>query len=268
MQLRPIFTRLMTVMLLFCSQALTLQHANAQYWNNHACAVALTFDDGLNVHLDKAIPLMDSLGFKGTFYIPGNAQTLGKRITDWRSAAARGHELGNHTLFHPCAGSPAGREWVNPNYDLDHYSLKRITDEIQLANTLLSAIDDKQKRTFAYTCGEMHAGNVSFYELVKSEFAAARGVAPGFETAGEANTYNLKAFMISGQTGEEMISLVKQAMESKTLLVFLFHGVGGEHSIDVDWHEFRKLLLFLKAHEQAIWVAPLVDIAPFLNPDR
>ncbi|MBN2814939.1 MAG: hypothetical protein JXQ80_12730 [Bacteroidales bacterium] len=44
--------------------------------------------------------------------------------------------------------------------------------------------------------------------------------------------------------------------------------VGGEHSIDVDWHEFRKLLFFLKAHEQAIWVAPLVEMAPFISPGR
>lgn len=268
MHICPTSTKILTALLLFAGQVLPLQHTNAQYWNNHSCAVALTFDDGLNVHLDKAIPLMDSLGFKGTFYIPGNAPTVDQRMTDWRSAAARGHELGNHTLFHPCAGSPAGREWVNPNYDLDHYTLKRITDEIKLANTLLSAIDGKQKRTFAYTCGEMHAGDESFYDLVKSEFAAARGVASGFETAGIADAYNLKAFMISGQTGEEMIGLVEQAMESKTLLVFLFHGVGGEHSIDVEWHEFRKLLFFLKAHESAIWVAPLVDMATFIKSGR
>lgn len=73
-------------------------------WNHHACAVALTYDDGLNVHLDKVIPALDSLGFNGTFYIPGNAATLNSRTDDWRKAAVTGHELGNHTLFIPVQG--------------------------------------------------------------------------------------------------------------------------------------------------------------------
>jgi sialate O-acetylesterase len=237
-------------------------------WNNHTCAVVLTYDDALNVHLDKVIPALDSLGLKGTFYIPGNAATIYKRMDEWRAASNKGHELGNHTLFHPCAGSPPGREWVNPDYDLDHYSIARIMDEIRVNNTLLKAIDGKDSRTFAYTCGEMNAGNGSFYDLIKKEFVAARGVKAGFETLGNTDLYNINAFTVNGQTGEELINLVKKDMESKTLLVFLFHGVGGEHSINVELGEHQKLLDFLKAHEKEIWVAPLVEISKFMKEKK
>ena len=47
-------------------------HANAQSnaaWQGKKCAVVLTYDDALNVHLDNVIPLLDSLNFKGTFYL-------------------------------------------------------------------------------------------------------------------------------------------------------------------------------------------------------
>jgi peptidoglycan/xylan/chitin deacetylase (PgdA/CDA1 family) len=243
------------------------QDTNNLLWNIHKCAVALTYDDGLNVHLDKVIPVLDSLGFKATFYIPGNSATLNKRMAEWKTAASNGHELGNHTLFHPCAGSPAGREWVNPDYDLDHYTITRIMDEIRLANTLLKAIDGKDNRTFAYTCGDMDAGDVPFYELVKKEFVAARGVAYRLESRENIDLYNIGAFMVNGQSGEELIDLVNKAKDSNTLLVFLFHGVGGEHSLNVSLSEHKKLLNYLKANQKDIWVSPLVDISTYLKEE-
>jgi sialate O-acetylesterase len=238
------------------------QQAN---WNNHQCAVVLTYDDGLNVHLDKVIPVLDSLGFKGTFYIPGNAGSLKNRIPEWRTASQNGHELGNHTLFHPCAASPAGREWVDKNYDLDNYSIRRIMDELKTANVLLKAIDGKDNRTFAYTCGDMNAGNESFYELLKQDFSAARSVNFRYENIKTIDLYKVGSYMVMGQSGEELISKVQEAMKTNTLLVFLFHGVGGEHSINVSLEAHNELLHFLKLHEKEIWVAPMVDVATFLN---
>ncbi len=49
------------------------QNITSQKWNNKKAAVALTYDDGLNVHLDIVVPTLDLAGFKGTFYHPGNA---------------------------------------------------------------------------------------------------------------------------------------------------------------------------------------------------
>ena len=66
-------------------------------WNKKKCAVALTYDDALNVHLDNAIPALDSLGLKGTFYLSAFMPGCKDRIEEWRLAARHGHELGNHT---------------------------------------------------------------------------------------------------------------------------------------------------------------------------
>jgi sialate O-acetylesterase len=234
-------------------------------WNNHQCAVVLTYDDGLNVHLDKVIPSLDSVELKGTFYIPGNANTINKRMGEWKTAADHGHELGNHTLFHPCSGSPAGREWVRSDYDLDHYTVTRFMDEIRISNTILKMIDGKNARSFAYTCGDMKAGNDSFYELIKDEFISARGVTGQYETSDKADLFNVGAFMISGQSGDEMIRMVKKAMETHTLLVFLFHGVGGEHSLNASLKDHNQLLGFLKSHEKEIWVAPFIEVTNYIK---
>ncbi len=77
--------------------------AQERVWKNKQCAVALTYDDALNVDLDHAIPALDSVGLKGTFYLSGYSPALTNRFAEWRKVAAAGHELGNHTLFHPCA---------------------------------------------------------------------------------------------------------------------------------------------------------------------
>ncbi|MGD9995160.1 MAG: polysaccharide deacetylase family protein [Salinivirgaceae bacterium] len=243
----------------------TAQNIVSDQWNGHQCAVVLTYDDGLHVHLDEVIPLLDSMDFKATFYIPGNAPALDNRLVEWAEAGKSGHELGNHTLNHPCAGKSMGRSWVNPDYDLDDYSATKIIDEIKLANTLLKAIDGKNQRTFAYTCGDTGIGGVSFIPEIKNNFVAGRSVGPSFESLETIDLYQIGAFMVNGETGSELISMVQQAMEKKVLLVFLFHGVGGEHNINVSLEAHRQLIQFLKQHETEIWLAPLEELAAFIN---
>jgi peptidoglycan/xylan/chitin deacetylase (PgdA/CDA1 family) len=237
-------------------------------WQGKSCAVVLTYDDGLNVHLDNAITLLDSLGMKGTFYIPGAFQGFQKRINDWKKAAANGHELGNHTLFHPCNGSVPGRNWVSPDYDLSKYSTRRFMDEVKACNFLLSLADGKKERSFAYTCGDMNAGNESFNHLIKSEFIAARGVRSAMNKIQTVDLSNIDSYVISGESGEQMESLVREAMESNSMLVFLFHGVGGEHSLNVSLPSHRELLEFLKKNEDKIWVTTLYDAANYIRKFR
>ena len=113
-----------------------------QPWKGKKCAVVLTYDDAINEHLDNAAPLLDSLGLKATFYITGFSTSMQSRLPDWRNLATRGHELGNHTLYHPCVGGK-GREWVKPEYDMNTYTVQRMVDETRMNNVFLQALDGK-----------------------------------------------------------------------------------------------------------------------------
>src|SRR6476469_2086038 len=104
---------------------------NLTAWKGKKCAVVLTYDDGLNVHLNNVVPALDSLGLKGTFYISDYFGGLQGQIPKWRQAAARGHELANHTIYHPCEGGRAGREFVQPDNDLNNYTVRRMAGEIR-----------------------------------------------------------------------------------------------------------------------------------------
>ncbi|CAN5616669.1 polysaccharide deacetylase family protein [soil metagenome] len=241
---------------------------NSQSWNGKSCAVVLTYDDAINAHLDNAIPALDSLNLKGTFYLIGSSPVTNIRMAEWRDAASRGHELGNHALVHPCDGSKPGRGFVTKDNDLSKYTVSRAVNEIRLNNTLLKAIDGKSARTFAYPCGDLTIEGKYFYDDLKSDFEGARGTKGEMNTIEKVNLDDIDSYSINGNSAEYMIDLVKKAAVKKSLVVFMFHGVGGGHSLNVGSAEHSKLLHYLKAHENEIWIAPMVDVAKYIRNKR
>ena len=229
-------------------------------WNNKKCAVVLTYDDGIDDDLDNIIPALDSLKFKATFYLIGSSPVVYKRLNEWRLAAQHGHELGNHSLFHPCDGSLPGRKPGDPENDLSKYTVGRAVNEIRVNNTLLKAIDGKTIRTFAYPCGDTKIGNVNFYDKLKNDFLCARGTTSGLQIATQINLDYIYSYSIHGRSADYMIDLVKKAIQSRTLLVFLFHGVGGHYGLNEGLKEHSQLLHYLKAHEKDIWITTMVDV--------
>jgi peptidoglycan/xylan/chitin deacetylase (PgdA/CDA1 family) len=255
-------------LLLFSLLALKMTSCKQQsdtIWHGKKCAVVLTYDDALYVHIHNVIPVLDSLDLKGTFYLSGYFDGFKNRLNDWREAAQNGHELGNHTLFHPCDGSFKGREWVRPERDLSQYTVQRMTEEIKETNVLLEAVDGKKQRTFAYTCGDMTIRGKSFMDNMKTDFMAARAVKSEMHKLNQVDLYKVDCYSMNGETGEQMIELVKKARDSSKLLVFLFHGVGGEHSLNVDVVAHRQLLSYLKENENDLWIAPMVEVAEHIK---
>lgn len=243
---------------------LSAQSQSSMPWNGKKCAVVLTYDDAIDQHLDNAIPVLDSLGLKATFYITGFSPSMQKRLPEWKKIAANGHELGNHTLYHPCNGGP-GREWVPKEYELDHYTVRRMVDETRTNNVLLQAMDGKTKRTFAYTCGEMKIGDSSFINTMKDDFVAARAVRNEMHTINEIDLYNTDCFLVNNHTAAQMTEWVKKAMETHSLLVILFHGVGGGNGLNITTGEHRKFLSYLRQNEKDIWIAPMIEAAAYIQ---
>src|SRR4030095_3352675 len=116
------------------------------------------------------------------------------RLNDWKKAAAEGHELGNHTLFHPCLGNMPGREWVKPENDMSKYTVQRMINEIRMTNVFLQALDSKTERTFAYPCGDMKIGDTTYIDSLKNDFIAARAVREEMHSIDQINLYNIDCY--------------------------------------------------------------------------
>ncbi|WP_232297508.1 polysaccharide deacetylase family protein [Flavobacterium beibuense] len=234
-------------------------------WNGKKCAVVLTYDDALNEHLDNVVLVLNDYGLKGTFYLIGASPVVANRLEEWRKVAKQGHELGNHTLNHPCDGSQENREWVPAEADLSRYTVARAVNEIKATNALLKAIDGKDKRTFAYPCGDLTINDTLFYKEVKNEFVAARGVASVYAPLKEIDLNDVYAFGESGTTAGHMIAEIEEAEKKGSCIVFIFHGVGGGHPLNIDIEEHRKLLDYLKKHKKDIWVPTMLQLGEYIK---
>jgi len=248
---------------IFCV-TICLQHNIAQTtkaWKGKKCAVVLTYDDAINEHLDNAIPILDRLNLKASFYITAYSNAVEKRLNEWRNIAKNGHELGNHSLFHPCEGNKPGRSFVTDEYNLNNYSIKRMIDEIRMTNIFLQALDQSTERTFAFTCGDMKIKDSSFIQPLQKDFIAARAVRNEMHKIEDINVYNIDCFMVNNHTANQMIAWTNKAIETNSLLVILFHGVGGGNGLNVELQEHRRFLEYLKQQENNIWIAPLIEVA-------
>lgn len=242
-------------------------HINAQSnptWKGKKAAVVLTYDDAIDQHLDHAVPVLDALGLKATFYITAYSTSIQNRMDEWKTLSQNGHELGNHTLYHPCVGGP-GRTWLNPDHDMRNYSVGRMEDEIRMTNVFLKALDGKDERTFAYTCGDMKIGDSLFINGLKDDFMAARAVRNEMHRINDINLYDVDCYMVNGETGPQLIAWAKKAIATNSLLVVLFHGVGGGNALDVSLPAHKEFLEYLKNNEKDIWVAPMLEVADYIK---
>lgn len=217
-------------------------------------AVSLSYDDALDSQLDHAAPALDRHGFKATFYVTIGNEAMLARSDAWQALARNGHELGNHTIYHPCRSSLPDREWVQPYYDLDTYSLEQLRRELMVTNTFLEALDGQSRRSFAATCSDMLAGGEPYLPAVADLFGSIRDVDHGM-----ARGAKIVWGPDPGISGTDLVRFVADNSRPGTMLGIVFHGVGGDYlSVSAEAHE--ALLEFLAANRETYWVDTYVTI--------
>ena len=85
-------------------QSGTVQKKSDFQWpEGKKMAISLTFDDARLSQPDLGIPLLDKYGVKATFYV--SPDNMMQRVEAWKKAVKNGHDIGNHSLLHPCTGN-------------------------------------------------------------------------------------------------------------------------------------------------------------------
>ena len=222
-------------------------------------AVSLSYDDTLPSQLDVAIPALDRHGLKGSFYLTLAAGPLRQRLAEWRAAARNGHELGNHSLFHQCSARGPGRQWVQPAQDLDTTSVAQMRAQLEVANSMLHAIDGSTEFTFTAPCGDRNARDGDYIGQVADLFLGIKLV--GGSVVPDMWTLDPAAVPVTvpvDTSGAELIALVEEAGRRGTMVNFTFHGIGGDHlAVGAQAHE--ELLAFLAANRERYWTATFRD---------
>ena len=233
-----------------------------EFWSPYIGAVSLTFDDGLDCQLEKAIPPMNELGLRGTFYIlPTGADWL-KRCSPWSEAAAAGHEIGNHSLSHICSNNlmlSAG--------GLEDKTLEEIESDILAAQGRLAQLAPQQKDwTFCYPCYCTFVGRGksrrSYVPVVAKHFLAGRaGAEYGCgNNPGLTDLACLSGLMTERMSGFEMIGIVEELVSQGLWVILVFHDIDGNR-LTVGSYDFKMLLNYLDRRSDTIWTAPVVEVA-------
>lgn len=257
------------VLLALALTAGTVRAADPFPWpGGRKAAVSLGYDDAAPSQLDHAIPALDRYGLKASFYLTLASDTLRTRQRDWAAAARNGHELGNHSLFHQCSASLPGRGWVEPHRNLDTTTVAQMADQIRLANTMLMALDGRSSRTMTVPCGDTLASDGNYVDAVASEFVAIKlgngGVIADMAALDPAAVpYDVPV----DATGDQLVARAEEAAHRGTMVIFTFHGIGGDHlAVSNEAHE--QLLRHLAAHPEVYWVAPFIDIMQYVTSRR
>ncbi|MBS1525549.1 MAG: polysaccharide deacetylase family protein [Bacteroidetes bacterium] len=253
--------RLVLVSLLLCTAASYAQQKIV--WPKHKKAViVLTYDDALMSQLNNAIPQLDSAGFKATFFLMGNINS--QTIPIWRAVAKKGHELANHTLFHPCSSTED-----NP-VSSDHYTPYAMIREIETMNNLLFAVDGKTTRTYAYPCTETAVGGKDYVDTLRKYGLVKYARIGGDKDAVISDFKNLDPLRVpsygleENTSADQLIAFVKKVQQSGGMGIFMFHGIGGDY-ITTQAGAHRALLNYLKENQKEIWVTTFREAMDYVK---
>lgn len=234
-------------------------------WPNHKKAViVLTYDDALDSQLKNAVPELNRHNFKGTFFLLGLTKDA---ILKWRVVSREGHELANHTLYHPCL--PANMP-DNPVNDSEHYTIYGILREIEMQNNFLFAVDGKSARTYAYPCTETDVGGRNYVDSLRKSGLVKYARLGGDADAVITNFKKLDVMQVPSYGLDEntpagkMISFVKNVEKKGGMGVFMFHGIGGDF-LTTSTEAHRQLLDYLAKNKKDIWVATFEQAMDYIT---
>lgn len=236
------------------------------FWTPHGGAVSLTFDDGTSNQLQMVVPLLDEFGLRGTFYLTPRGSMWRERLAPWKEVAAAGHEIGNHTLSHICAGNYQSVDSDSKDC-LEDKTLDDVERDILCAQERLVELAPHQEQwTFAYPCYCTYVGRgesrQSYIPIVARHFLAGRvGAEYGF--ANHPGAVDLAASWgspVELMSGFEMIGLAEELTAQGRWVILVFHAIDGSR-LSVTSSDFRMLLNHLRRRSDAIWTAPVVEVA-------
>ncbi len=231
-------------------------------------AISLTFDDARFSQIDRGLPILDEYGTKATFYV--SLRPLEERLDAWKKAAANGHEIGNHTMTHPCSGNfPFARERALENYTLD-----KMRYELQESNNIIERLLGVRPVSFAYPCGQKFVGRgqglKSYIPLVAEEFLAGRGWMDEWSNdPAFCDMAQLMGVELDGKDFEQVKQLLDRTTANGGWLVFCGHeiGEGGHHQTTLS-STLKAICEYAQDPANGLWLDTVEEVAGYILKQR
>jgi peptidoglycan/xylan/chitin deacetylase (PgdA/CDA1 family) len=228
-------------------------------------AIVLTYDDALKSQLEFVVPQLEAAKMRGTFFLDGDITP--DDMLRWREVGARGHELGNHSLFHPC---PRAMLPDRRNYFTEDYDVRRMIEEIGVMNDVLFGIDGQRTRTYSVPCSQTIVGGEDYTDALRRS-GHVRAIRTGGDQWNSVVTdfhrfdpFRTPSYGPVNEPGaQDLIAYAERVRSAGGLGVFQFHGVGGDY-LKVSAQAHQALVEYLRAHPE-IWVGTFQEVMDYVS---
>lgn len=229
--------------------------------------MSLSFDDARASQLDAGLPILNESGVKATFYV--SMDGVEKRLADWKHVAVSGHEIGNHSMRHPCTGNFT---WSRQKA-LEDYTLAQMAAELDQANSKIKTLLGVRPVTYAYPCGLKYVGRgeqtSSYVPLVAKRFLAGRGWRDeGANDPAFCDPAQLMTIEFDGLTFEQLKSVIDETVKNGFWLVLCGHdiGPGGRQTTRTD--TLRAFCEYARDPANGLWVDTVANVARYVREQR
>jgi hypothetical protein len=238
------------------------------YWpQGKKAALSLTFDDARPSQIDTGMPILDKYRVKATFYI--SPDNLEKSLAGWKRAVKKGHEIGNHTMTHPCTGNYA----FSRENALEDYTLDRMAREIDDATGIILQKLGIRPTSFAYPCGQTFVGRgqdvKSYVPLVAERFLTGRGwLGEDANDPAFCDLSQLLAMESDGKTFEQLKLIIDKAVEEGRWVIFCGHEIGPGGYQTTLAGTVEKLCQYAQDPASEIWIDTVENIGDYILKNR
>ncbi len=226
-------------------------------------ALSLTFDDARKTQVDSGTALLDKYGVKATFFVvPSSVED---RLDGWKKAVANGHEIGNHTMKHPCTGNFS---WSEKNA-LENYSLDDMRNELMECNKRIEQLLGVKPEVFAYPCGQKFVGRDtntrSYVPLVAKMFIVGRGWRDeAMNDPGFCDLAQVSGIEMDGKNFDEILPLIEEARKTGQWLILAGHEMGDSGVQTTRVKMLKQLIDYVQDPANGIWIAPAGTVAKYI----
>jgi peptidoglycan/xylan/chitin deacetylase (PgdA/CDA1 family) len=265
--------------LLICAVLLLPSPGSAQYdpaperserfpWpDGRRVALSLTFDDARLSQVDAGIPLLDRHGVKATFYV--SPRGMEPRLEGWKAAVAAGHEVGNHSLTHPCTGNYA----FSRHNALEDHTLERMARDVDEASRGIEQLLGIRAVSFAYPCGQKYVGRGldtrSYVPLVARSFRTGRGwLGESSNDPWICDMAQLLGMESDGRSFEELRTLIDEAAVEGRWLILAGHEMSDTGPQATSLETLETLSRYIEDPANGIWVDTVGAVAEFIMEHR
>jgi len=230
-------------------------------------AISVTFDDARFSQIDTGLPILDEYGTKATFYVSINS--MEKRVDDWKKAAANGHEIGNHSLTHPCSGNFSfAREKALENYTID-----QMRYELEESNIIIERLLNVRPVSYAYPCGQKFVGRgqklKSYVPIVAEKFLTGRGWMDEWSNdPAFCDMAQLMGVELDGKDFEQVKQWIDKTTANGGWLVFCGHDIGEGGRQTTRLSTLKALCEYAQDPANGLWLDTVQTIANYIVKQR